>query len=388
MPNSCVNAPQVCKQFRNTFSDNPQRYSLLCLPAYLDCTTWDALSYWVEFHRAKVQHIRTTQNHCCSSVNNPTVDHRWTVGTLCLLPTFTALRSCCLEVSAFQTKVLDLRVLQSLQHLNGLALEGHGSCTNLHMVQHLTMLVINEADVYAAEDCPFIDNLQCLDVQHARVKGLHKAGVLACKQLRQLRCGGALIAARAKRDTLDTFSEASLIPDAMSILTALDCLHMFVNHSNSPYTTQLDLRWLTGLTNLTKLIFSAKCEYTLPLGMHMLGKLEELKLGFTVIDASDDTFADWQALSGLSRLHLVGHVHMLTEDNVSHLATAKNKTLSDMYIHVNVDVFGRLFGGAEKGLAFVKALAEAGMQSAPWIRIHVQEEDSLSCMESEKSLIV
>lgn len=284
---NCVNhqmyrVVQVCKQFRGVFTENPQWHTSLYLPKRMGHRSWESLLVWISGHNAKVQEVYTFTRQgtvamtssrlhtflyppefLCSSMN-------------CRLSAFTALSRCCLDVSAFLWVALDLGVLQGLQHLSCLALEGHGSCKNLHLVQHLTTLVVCQASVAASRNCSFVDRLQCLDVQHGEISGMHSAGLAACQQLRHLRCKYGVIGADADTDTLTTDESATFVPSSISQLIVLESLQVDVAQSASlDAEAVLDLDWLTGLSSLKRIVLWSEYAYIVPSGMSKLSKLED-----------------------------------------------------------------------------------------------------------------
>ena len=333
------------------FADNPEWHRLLHVPKVLDSSSWTSLLLWFDCHKIKVQEVHTDSPQATSALTAPAElrsvcpterGHLFKTGKDCFLSTFTALTTCSLNVSSFYGHagpdaincVLDLGLLKSLPYLKALELTGRGVACSLDTLQHLTKLVILDADVSAESDCPFVASLKCREVHKGQLAGMHPNGVAACQQLRQLRCKSAAIVALADMDTLSTDVYATHIPDLMTSLTALESLQLGVSVSASLESNdKLDLEWLCHFTNLRRLGLDAEHAYTIPASMSRLTKLEQLHLTFES-DHDSSIDLDWQALGSLKQGWFIGGKCQF-DQRLQELA--KVHVLRDVYMQIDTD---------------------------------------------------
>lgn len=115
---------------------------------------------------------------------------------------------------------LDLTPLQALPSLGSLLLES-GAFSNIHVLAHLTELVISNAAASAHEDCSFASGLRILASDNATIHGFHSQGLVACRELQLLACYGSAVETSGVAESLNTFIMSAHFPASFSLLISL-----------------------------------------------------------------------------------------------------------------------------------------------------------------------
>ena len=167
-----------------------------------------------------------------------------------LLP-FTALTHCNLQVLG--RSVIQL---EPIPHLKELVL-GSGSFQNLHVIPHLTKLVLDFARAFSAEPCHFISGLAELHMDPSICQVYHPQGLSACGQLRLLHSHGSRLTADHPWNPNDVVAlHADLLLASLTALTGLTELEL------SFFGAWVDVSTAFSFTNLAKLTLLCKADIT------------------------------------------------------------------------------------------------------------------------------
>ncbi len=138
--------------------------------------------------------------------------------TLYLLSVMTSITTC--DLLAPSEQPLDLTPLQALPSLGSLLLES-GAFSNIHVLAHLTDLMLMNASASAHKDCSFASELRSLALDNATVQGFHRNGLVACRELQVLACYGSAVETIGAAEILNTCVMSSHFPASFSLLTSL-----------------------------------------------------------------------------------------------------------------------------------------------------------------------
>ncbi len=185
--------------------------------------------------------------------------------------------------------------LQALPSLTDLGLQGPGLFTGLHLLPHLTSLILEETVVGHVDNPSYscLSTLRHLDLTSSVLYGLDSEGLVACKALEILYCDDCAVGARDESQALLFRSnirfDTTYFPAAMTKPNLLTQLELDIGRHGRG---QIDMNWIYRLPALQLLVLDNDRSCLISADVSRLSRLTRMKLG-TSFDCIDSEYAQW-----------------------------------------------------------------------------------------------
>ena len=195
----------------------PKTFSAHCVPS---------LYAWLNHHRTTVQgfYAKSSQTGGSLDVALALFAHPGScltaitlknicMPTLYLLTVMTSITTC--DLIAPSQQPLDLTPLAALSLLQSLLLQS-GMFINIQALAHRTELMLMNASASAHMDCSFASGLRTLALDNASIRGTHRDGLVACRELQILSCHGSAVETSGV-ELLSTHLKSARFPASFSL---------------------------------------------------------------------------------------------------------------------------------------------------------------------------
>ena len=300
----------VCKNFSGIFAEHPDLYSIYvhAAPQTKHVASW---LNWMQQHGHAVQDV-TVSGDCSgmpeavlpvlhlqqAPLQAARISDSQDQG-LYLLASFQTLTDCRLHAPAQDH--LNVQPLQALPRLKRLEL-WNGSFGRIEMLEHLTSLIVTDAQVECFEDSRSVTSLLELHLEDSQLTRFHSRGVGACTGLVDLMLGGASMLADNADESMQCGNQFHIATN-LTALTNLTSLYFYT------YQHCVQLEWLTELAGLHKLglVVESILDHpvVLPTTLSLLSNLTELTITGSGCGEVHMNF-NWARLRSLAAVYLAG----------------------------------------------------------------------------------